>query len=363
VFPRLFRRPKPALTLAIGFKFSHHNDDAGYDELRFYLLPTIDYLDLSWIFRLRHHPRSVPRRALGALCVFFADVYVLLIARRYDVVHFLYVENFPVFSGWLLSKLGIAKVVYSHHLDPEHCPVGLMTSKSLWHETLLSASAHVCLTLDQARRLQASQPGLESVTCIPHGMHAFPAPKRQDVLERFHSDYVVIAGSNYRDFSLIRGFATQLGALGLRLEIVGGGEWKGAEGGLPSNMVVHGRLDYDDYNLVFQRAFALCLPLTYASANNALLESFAIGLPCVISEKATEGIDYILPELRVGHTAEGFASRVHAMKALSKDAYYQLAVNHWALGREKCGWPLISSELLKLYGNLSKQRAEELAVA
>lgn len=353
------RRRKAPLTLAVGFKFSHHNDDAGYDELKFYLLPSIDYLDLSWIFRLRHHASSHLMRALGALLVLLADIYILLISRRYDVIHFLYVENFPVFSGWFLSKLGAARVVYSHHLDPERCPVGLLTSKRLWREVLLKASAHVCLTTDQVKRLQSSQPGLKRVTCIPHGMHAFPAPQAEDVQRRFHSDYVLIAGSNYRDFSLIKEFAERLASLGLRLEVVGGGSWVAGAEPLPGNMVIHGRLDYDAYNAVFDRAFALCLPLTYASANNALLESFAIGLPCLISEGATEGIDYILPELRVPHHAKGFADKVQALREGSAEAYFSLAQAHWALGRDRCGWPYVSSQLLALYGELSSERIRD----
>ena len=88
----------------------------------------------------------------------------------------------------------------------------------------------------------------------------------------------VTAGHYLRDFDAIRGVAERLADQAIEFHVVTGGE-TGLEG-LPN---VRRHRDVDDGLLLalYQQADALLLPVHQSTANNALLEGIACGLPVI----------------------------------------------------------------------------------
>jgi glycosyltransferase involved in cell wall biosynthesis len=117
--------------------------------------------------------------------------------------------------------------------------------------------------------------------------------------------------------------------------------------GLP-NVFVHRRISDDALRTHYQSADLLVLPLQDATANNALLEGMACGLPVVASDLPAVG-EYAPRQaaVLVPQKADAF---VAAIAQLVDNAAKRATMAHLArAGAESFAWPLIAGRYENLY--------------
>jgi glycosyltransferase involved in cell wall biosynthesis len=115
------------------------------------------------------------------------------------------------------------------------------------------------------------------------------------------------------------------------------------------NVKVHRDVSDESLRELYQRAGALLLPLTNATANNCLMEGLACGLPVVatrlpsIMAYVDDGSAYLVP-------ANDPSAFVRAILLLREDAAAWTAMSRAARARAaSLAWPRAAAELQGLY--------------
>lgn len=137
--------------------------------------------------------------------------------------------------------------------------------------------------------------GRDRVFYVPHGVDAqYFQPGTTD--KPRGAPLYICVGQHLRDFRTLAGVAERLAAAapGARIAVVAQREAAGAVGGL-ANVDLYANLSDEQLRHLYQGADALLLPLLDSTANNALLEGMACGLPVVSTDLA--GVrDYVSPD-------------------------------------------------------------------
>jgi glycosyltransferase involved in cell wall biosynthesis/GT2 family glycosyltransferase len=161
-------------------------------------------------------------------------------------------------------------------------------------------------------------------------------------------------GHNYRDYSIIRQVAVNLRQEN-RIEFhIVSPHPTGLEG-LP-NVVLH--RDIDDLALLrlYQDADILFLPLVKATANNALLEGIACGLPVVTTNLPSVKAYLPGPEAMLIDTKDP-SDYTDAVLSLSQDFQQRQLMGTQARQRaEELSWPKIAAQYEAIYSQLISRR-------
>jgi len=125
----------------------------------------------------------------------------------------------------------------------------------------------------------------------------------------------------------------------------------GADTGLSGfdNVRIHGGIDDEALAELYRTADVLLLPLSDSTANNALLEGMASGLPVVATD--LPAVRTYLPDrggiLVLNNSVEGF---VTALQSLRQDIELRHAMGRGARARaEELAWPRLVPEYEALY--------------
>lgn len=264
--------------LFIGHRDPLHSAAGGYDKIA--NCPGSDVLwdkDAPFGF--------IPMHKSGKIInTFFLDLKARMKMKRYDVVHYFYGD------GLLLpfSKKRHTKVVATIHMDIKK----RKRAPKRFVKTLKSLDGVITLSKSQQKELE--QLGIHSVF-IPHGFDKPHFTYCDNKLDRTKIN-IVISGSNYRDFETMRAaisFCRKerrdiiFHLLGQPAKVKE--ELKGDE-----NAICYPRLDDDHYYSLISDCDYNFLPLTFATANNALLEASFLGVRSILPN--IEGIlDYAAP--------------------------------------------------------------------
>jgi glycosyltransferase involved in cell wall biosynthesis len=162
----------------------------------------------------------------------------------------------------------------------------------------------------------------------------------------------ITVGSYLRDWSLLQGVA---GALGDDASICFDVVSSSVPGFDQHSVAVHRHVSDESLRDLYQRADIVLLPLADATANNALLEGMASGLPVIATD---------LPSMReyagddtgilVAHDVEAF---VEAIRTLKGDTELRKRLGHSARERaEGLSWEHVAPKYAELYGTVASAR-------
>jgi glycosyltransferase involved in cell wall biosynthesis len=327
-----------------GFHYRHHNPGSGYDQVVAEPSHYVSGENLPFADRLE----STRPRHLNFLLL---DLITIVRARRYDTVHYFHPEGTAYLSPWILRLLG-KRIVYTVHLDDTQW---LGPTRSTHHriKQFSLGAAHVIVVLSSQQREVFSRAFPDKVVSfVPHGFTFEDI--REPSVELFEvrtraPRRLVIVGANYRDFDILEHIVAQCGSRDVRFDLVGMDDATRHRFAEHAGVVCHPRLDADSYNNLMWESFALLLPLTFATANNALLEAYNCYLPAFLSR--IDGVtDYAADGDRLlFSTPEEFWSKYDALAALGPRELRDYCIALHTEARDRFAWPEVRAELAKLY--------------
>ncbi|MBV8226035.1 MAG: glycosyltransferase family 4 protein [Verrucomicrobia bacterium] len=260
------------------------------------------------------------------------------IAGRTDIVHFLDGEHSPQFLPRLLrlARLWKIRIIVTFHQPPQF-------ARGLVNTDLLQWIDQVVLVSPSQLPFFAQYVPVDRLQVILHGADIeffCPLVSRQETSD-FHC---ITVGHWLREWNVLRQIARALPEM--TFNVVTNRETH--LGGL-ANVRIHKEVADETLAELYRSADTLLLPLTDSTANNALLEGIASGLPVVATD---------LPALRAylpngggafvpNNSVDGF---VAALRSLRQDPSLRHMLGHAARARaEELAWPRLVPEYETLY--------------
>jgi glycosyltransferase involved in cell wall biosynthesis len=257
--------------------------------------------------------------------------------RDTDLLHFIDGEHTANLLPWLTRRIrNRGRTVATYHQSPHILPglVPLSVVSRLDHVTVVAATQRTYFE-------QALPPARISV--ILHGIDtAFfhPVPRVPSATVR-----CLIVGSYLRDWSLLRGIARAFNdESNVAFDVVS----SSAPEFDSSAVRVHRQVSDHSLRELYHRADILLLPLSDATANNALLEGMACGLPVIgsdlpsLREYAGPGVGTFVP-----HEIDAF---VESIRKHSRDGNARVREGEAArLRAEALSWKRIAPIYAALY--------------
>lgn len=248
-----------------GLRDPNHSSAGGYDWITHY--PGAETL---WDYQA---PFSFikPNQRGKRINLFFQDLKARKMAQDYDILHFFYGDNLRR----SFHNNRNYKVVATIHMD-----INKKKNKSEFVDILKSLDGVITLSSCQQELLQNM--GIPSVF-IPHGFNKPIFNKKETGMDLDRIN-IVVSGSNYRDVetlqSAINYCENNINTVFFHLL----GQPKGVKEMLSncSNALCYPRLDDDWYYSIIADCDYCFLPLTFATANNALLEAQFLGVRSIL---------------------------------------------------------------------------------
>ena len=268
-----------------GFRDKRHSSAGGYDQIVHF--PNSNYIsDQNVPFgRIRVGQRG------KSINVFFLDLATRFLRYKYDVTHIFYGDT--IIFPYLRNRKH--KVVATVHLDVEQ----RTRLPKMFLKALKRLDGVIVLSTQQEKTMKEKY-GINA-HFIPHGFNkptfSFKLPQEADI-NHYHSDmiHVFYSGTNYRDVNLLiktLHFCMQR-ELKIVFHLVGQSHEIEKYIDSCSNYILYGRLSDDEYFSLLSSCDYNFLPLTFATANNALLEAQFLGIKSILPD--IPGIrDYAAP--------------------------------------------------------------------
>jgi glycosyltransferase involved in cell wall biosynthesis len=267
-------------------RYGHHSPHSGYSRLAEYgvnefqgeIIRVAKPLPRSivrerMLWRLAAGTPGYDRRAMAAEL----DVAWRMLHERESIFHFLYGETTYRYTG-LLNNLRQNRLVATFHLPP----TGLSHAVQV-KDHLRRLSAVVCVGPNQCDFFDGIV-DKDRVFYVPLGIDTeyFTPPLSSEVR---NPDLCLVVGENYRDFPTLRGVIELVSYWRPKTQFVLVASPKTLERvGRHPNLIVKSGVPEPELLELYRTASLMVLPLHEATANNAVLESMACGLPMVISD-------------------------------------------------------------------------------
>jgi glycosyltransferase involved in cell wall biosynthesis len=258
---------------------------------------------------------------------------------RIDVVHYLDGEHSARFLPGLRPRR--AGVVATFHQPPE-------LLGELLSENALRRIDRVTVVSPVQADWFARRLGPGRVSVILHGIDTDffrPGAEKNDPIFR-----CVTVGHHLRDFAAIRKVAERLADRPVEFHVITGRE-TGLED-LP-NVRRHRQVDDDRLLALYQRADALLLPVRQSTANNALLEGIACGLP-VISSRLPSISAYVPGDEAILIENNDPEALAEAVLHLQSDREIARGMGRRARRRaEELSWPNLAPRYAEVYSEVA----------
>lgn len=312
----------------IGNRIDHHAGHSGYDQLVRYLAdrtvvrPLDDYLspiigEWAWWWIAQRSGPWVARQAGMEWYETYSLSLEMAAAARFvvgknGVYHYLYGENTYRYLG-SLSRIGRRRnnrIVCSYHQPPEildrvlHC-----------RKTLDRLDAVIVVASNQVSYFESAL-GSDRVFLIPHGVdtdfYRPPAHRRTD------GTRCLFVGKWLRDFGTLRGVVRNLSVSDPAVHItiitdpIHANLFKGE-----SNVTVLSRISDAALLEAYRTSDVLLLPLEDCTANGALLDGLACGLPVVVTDIGgiRDYVDDSCAFLVPPHDVEGMTQAIRTLRS------------------------------------------------
>lgn len=251
--------------LYVGYRDSRHSKFGGYDYISQF--PGADFFDASK-FPFGFIPVGKRGKKLNLFCL---DFVARLYAKKYDVVHYFY-SDFMLFKK--LPKRRKCKFIATVHMKSEN-----FSKKQL--AILKSFDKVICLSSSEEIRLRKM--GINAFF-VPHGFNkpifSFKTPENFDdrKINIFYS------GMNYRDFDTFLKIVdfSKSENMNICFYAVGQSTVNKEKLYCKDNVVVCSRLTDDEYYSLLSLCDYNFLPMTFSTANNALLEAQSLGITSIL---------------------------------------------------------------------------------
>lgn len=336
----------------LGKRWHHHSRSSGYDRI-------IDWLGTSIPnpYGAHLHQRLLPERMaipwvqragvrnydLPAFYHEWAAFGEMLRRREHTVYHLLYGDDSFRYLGALRALARRHRVVASFHLPPS------MLESFLPDTQHLSSLDAIIIVSEHQRAFFTSHVDADRVHCVPHGIDvAAFSPRAQSSIDG--QPYCLFVGMHARDFTLLRHVARQMALHCPQMRLVIVSE-AAKQGEFLDCANVDFRVGIDEPTLVelYRGAVALLQPLLYATANNAILEALACGVPIVVSD--VPGVRDYVDETCARLVPPGHAwPMVAAILALMDDSAGRAAMARAARARAlELDWDRVAERVRTIY--------------
>lgn len=260
--------------LFVGHKDPNHSKAGGYHKVA--NMPDADYFsDKQALFGFLK-----PNKTGKIINLFFQQLQTIFKLRKYDIVHFFYGDTLILPFKYKRK----CKIVTTVHMNLEQ----RRRNPRLFLKTLESLDAIICLSSSQQKQLKEKY-GLNAFY-VPHGFDKPEFIRKNTGIDKDKIN-LVVSGSNYRDIETL--FAaieySSNHCPNIRFHLLGQPKIVKDRLANSSNVVCYPRLDDDMYYSVIQDCDYNFLPLTFATANNALLEAQFLGVKSILP--SIKGID------------------------------------------------------------------------
>ena len=278
----------------VGFKFSHHGKYSGYQKIVEYLKPSV-YLDRDkydfTIPKLNFRGGNKINIFLKKIRdkMFFDDLYKICHNPEIYVIHFLYPENTLAFCPFEIPK---DKIVISTFHQPNTFYIDIFENKFINESAIINfrrCDKAILLCKDQIEVFK-SITGINSVHFIPHGIDTLHF--KPNSINR-KANHILFLGNWLRDFECAAGVFKTLSRINknIKVTVICNKENHTHFRGI-SNVQCLSNISDDNLLILLQTYTLLFLPLKSATANNAILEATACGLP-VLTTDLNNNNDYI----------------------------------------------------------------------
>lgn len=265
-----------------GYRDSRHSQYGGYDWISKY--PGADYLDSNNLLG-----GSIKSGNKWKIINFFIlDLVTRIKMNKYDIVHCFYAD-LTIFFPFRRRR---TKIVTTIHLNES------LKYRVNIYKTLKTCDAVITLSSQQASFLR-SKYNLNTFF-IPHGFNKpvwnkglIPKSKNGKIIDNSKINIICI-GKQYRDNELLVNTVNIIANEKINFHIVGN---RNVHSALiqNENVFLYDFLSDDEYYSILERCDYNFMPLTFSTANNALLESQSLGVVSILPQIA--GIeDYASPQ-------------------------------------------------------------------
>lgn len=270
--------------LIAGFHYSIHSKDSGYDALVRFLPST--FVDANK-FLFSKSKIGTNKRRINMLAF---ELYVKMIQSQYKLIHYIYPEQQFPFS---IPKTKRIKSVATFHLDTDYWAKRNRADYATLEKFLISRFRQhyyqnldgiITLTRSDVSKFEALFPKAK-VQFIPHGVF----DKKEFIKHEHHSNElemnIIIIGTSYRDYDLCKKIISyaQVHKKAWKFHLVSLPKTLKQHFSEFKNTTIYPYLNEDKYFELFSSCHIHFLPLTFATANNALLEAHALGIPSLVS--------------------------------------------------------------------------------
>jgi glycosyltransferase involved in cell wall biosynthesis len=259
-----------------------------------------------------------------------------------SIFHYLYGEKTYHYSGHLNNDRQ-NRLVATFHQPPSRLKNDVQIK---WH--LRQLSAVVCVGRNQ-QEFFADVVDENRIFFVPLGVDdVYYTPP--DSYELRDPNLCLLVGSNYRDLPTFRGVVELVAYRRPQTQFVAVTSPRSEElVGKHPNLTIRSGIPESELLELYRSAALMVMPLTEATANNALLESMACGLPLVITEIGAV-CDYVNPEysaLVPPQNARAMADTVLGL--LDNPSERQRMSTGARIQAEKFSWPKIIDQMQKVY--------------
>jgi glycosyltransferase involved in cell wall biosynthesis len=258
------------------------------------------------------------------------------------IYHFLYGETTYHYAG-SLNNFRQNRVVATFHQPP----VGIEKAVQIdWHIRQLSAV--ICVGRNQQDyfrdkleedRIFFVPLGVDTEYYIPPATFGTRNP-----------DLCLFVGTNYRDFPTLRGVIELVSYRRPQTQFVAVTSPQNFDLiGVHSNLTLRSGITESELLELYHSAALMVMPLTHATANNALLESMACGLPLVVSDVGAIR-DYVNPECAIlvsPYDSRGMAEAV--LDLLNDQTERQRMSERLREHALRFSWPEVVKQLNSVY--------------